>query len=148
MKVTKNQLRKIIREVLEEQENIGVTVDVEQEDLLGDQDKMRAALLTMYPEKQVDIFMANMGKKPEPLQEALTNTDKGEVKKIVKKEMETELKKLLKKELPDAVEDELIKALGKKTTKDEIATITKKIMKKVYSDISVHHPYIIDRVRL
>ena len=59
MRVTKNQLRKIIREVLDEQDNIGVTVDVEQEDLLGDPNKMRAALLTMYPEKQVDMFMAN-----------------------------------------------------------------------------------------
>ena len=148
MRITKNQLRKIIREVLDEQDHIGVKVDIEQEDLLGDPNKLRAALLTMYPENQVDIFMANMGKKPKPLQEALTNTDKGEIKKIVKKEMEAELKKLLKKELPDAVEDELSKALGKKTTKDEIATITKKVMKKVYSDISVHHPYIIDRVRL
>jgi endonuclease IV len=55
---------------------------------------------------------------------------------------------MLKKELPKAVESELKKALDKKATKDEIATITKKVMKKVYSDISVHHPYIIDRVRL
>ena len=148
MRITKNQLRKIIREVLDEQENIGVKVDVDPENAYGDRDKLRAALLTMYPEAQVDLFMKDIDRKPKPLQEALTNTDKGEIKKIVKKEMEAELKKLLKKELPDAVEDELSKALGKKTTKDEIATITKKVMKKVYSDISVHHPYIIDRVKL
>jgi len=148
MRVTKNQLRKIVREVLEEQENIGVKVDVEQEDLLGDQDKLRAALLTMYPEKQVDIFMANMDKKPTPLNEELTKTDKSDIKSMIKKELSAELEKKLKKELPKAVEAELKKALGKKATKDEIATITKKVMKKVYSDISVHHPYIIDRVRL
>jgi hypothetical protein len=148
MRITKNQLRKIIREVLDEEENIGVKVDVDPKDAYGDPDKLRAALLTMYPQNQVDIFLSNMQKTPEPLQEALNKSDKAEIKKIVKKEMEDELKRLLKKELPKAVEDELIKAIGKKTTKDEIATITKKVMKKVYSDISVHHPYIIDRVRL
>jgi len=144
MKVTKNQLRKIIREVLDEQENIGITVDVEQEDLLGDQDKMRAALLTMYPEKQVDIFMANMSKKPEPLQEALTKTDKADIKAMVKKEVDT----LLSKELKKAMEDELVKALKKKNVKDDIADITKKIMKRLYKDLSLQHPYIIDRIKL
>ena len=144
MKVTKNQLRKIIREVLDEQENIGVTVDVEQEDLLGDPNKLRAALLTMYPEKQVDMFMANMGKKPEPLQEALTRTDKEDIKGIVKKELDV----LFSKELKKALEDELIKALKKKDIKDDIADITKKIMKKLYKDLSLQHPYIIDRIKL
>ena len=144
MRVTKNQLRKIIREVLDEQENIGVTVDVEQEDLLGDQDKMRAALLTMYPEKQVDIFMANMSKKPEPLQEALTRTDKEDIKGIVKKELDA----LFSKELKKGLEDELVKALKKKDVKDDIADITKKIMKKLYRDLALQHPYIIDRIKL
>ena len=144
MRVTKNQLRKIIREVLDEQENIGVTVDVEQEDLLGDQDKMRAALLTMYPEKQVDIFMANMSKKPEPLQEALTRTDKEDIKGIVKKELDA----LFSKELKKGLEDELVKALKKKDIKDDIAEITKKIMKKLYKDLSLQRPYIIDRIKL
>ena len=144
MRVTKNQLRKIIREVLDEQDNIGVTVDVEQEDLLGDPNKLRAALLTMYPEKQVDMFMANMGKKPEPLQEALTRTDKEDIKGIVKKELDV----LFSKELKKALEDELIKALKKKDIKDDIADITKKIMKKLYKDLSLQHPYIIDRIKL
>ena len=144
MRVTKNQLRKIIREVLDEQDNIGVTVDVEQEDLLGDPNKLRAALLTMYPEKQVDMFMANMGKKPEPLQEALTRTDKEDIKGIVKKELDV----LFSKELKKALEDELIKALKKKDIKDDIADITKKIMKKLYKDLSLQHPYIIDRISL
>jgi hypothetical protein len=144
MRVTKNQLRKIIREILDEQDHIGVKVDIEQEDLLGDPDKMRAALLTMYPEKQVDIFMANMSKKPEPLQEALTRTDKEDIKGIVKKELDA----LFSKELKKALEDELVKALKKKDIKDDIAEITKKIMKKLYKDLSLQHPYIIDRIKL
>jgi acyl carrier protein len=148
MRVTKNQLRKIVREVLEEQENIGVKVDVEPENAFGDRDKLRAALMTMYPESQVEIFMSNMDREPKPLNEELTKTDKSDIKSMIKKELSAELEKKLKKELPKAVEAELVKALDKKATKDEIATITKKVMKKVYSDISVHHPYIIDRVRL
>ena len=144
MRITKNQLRKIIREVLDEQDNIGVTVDVDREDAYGDPDKLRAALLTMYPEKQVDIFMSNMQKSPEPLQEALTGTDKEDIKRIVKKELDT----LFSKELKNAFEDELTKALKKKKVKDDIAEITKKIMKKLYKDLSFQHPYIIDRIKL
>ena len=47
---------------------------------------------------------------------------------------------------------ELKKALGaelsSKATKDEIAEITKKVMKKLYKDLSFHHPYIIDRIKV
>lgn len=144
MKVTKNQLRKIIREVLDEQENIGVKVDVDPENAYGDRDKLRAALLTMYPEKQVDLFMKDIDRKPKPLQEALTKTDKADIKAMVKKEVDA----LLSKELKKALEDELVKALKKKNIKDDIADITKKIMKKLYRDLSLQHPYIIDRIKL
>ena len=144
MKVTKNQLRKIIREVLDEQENIGVKVDVDPENAYGDRDKLRAALLTMYPEAQVDLFMKDIDRKPKPLQEALTRTDKEDIKGIVKKELDA----LFSKELKKALEDELVKALKKKDIKDDIAEITKKIMKKLYKDLSLQHPYIIDRIKL
>ena len=144
MRVTKNQLRKIIREVLDEQENIGVKVDVDPENAYGDRDKLRAALLTMYPEKQVDMFMKDIDRKPKPLQEALTRTDKEDIKGIVKKELDA----LFSKELKKGLEDELVKALKKKDIKDDIAEITKKIMKKLYKDLSLQHPYIIDRIKL
>ena len=144
MRITKNQLRKIIREVLDEQENIGVKVDVDPENAYGDRDKLRAALLTMYPEAQVDLFMKDIDRKPKPLQEALTRTDKEDIKGIVKKELDA----LFSKELKKALEDELVKALKKKDIKDDIADITKKIMKKLYKDLSLQHPYIIDRIRL
>ena len=114
MRITKNQLRKIIREVLDEQENIGVQVDVDPENAYGDRDKLRAALLTMYPEAQVDLFMKDIDRKPKPLQEALTRTDKEDIKGIVKKELDA----LFSKELKKALEDELVKALKKKDIKD------------------------------
>ena len=50
----------------------------------------------------------------------------------------------LKKELSKALEDEL----KTKATKDEIGDITKKVLKKLYKDLSMHHPYIIDRIKI
>jgi hypothetical protein len=78
------------------------------------------------------------------LNEKLTKTDKADIKKIVSDELDNKLAKELKKIL----EDELPKALGKKASRDEIGEITKKVLKKLYRDISLHHPYIIDRIKL
>jgi len=78
------------------------------------------------------------------INEALTKTDKTDIKKIVSDELDSKLAKELKKIL----EDELPKALGKKASKDEIGEITKKVLKKLYRDLSLHHPYVIDRIKL
>ena len=80
----------------------------------------------------------------ETLNEELTKTDKDEIKKMISKELD----KVLKKEVKDVLEDELSKALNSKATKEEIAEITKKVMKKLYKDLSYHHPYIIDRIKV
>ena len=76
--------------------------------------------------------------------EELTKSDKAEVKRIVSDELDKKLKKELKKVL----DDELPKALGSKASKDEIGDITKKVLKRLYKDLSLHHPYIIDRIKL
>ena len=60
--------------------------------------------------------------------EELTKSDKDEIKKMI----ETELKKLLKQ----------------KESKKIIIDLTKKIMKKLYRDLSLEHPYIIDRINI
>ena len=80
----------------------------------------------------------------ETLNEELTKTDKDDIKKMISKELD----KVLKKEIKDVLEDELSKALNSKATKEEIAEITKKVMKKLYKDLSYHHPYIIDRIKV
>ena len=76
--------------------------------------------------------------------EELTKTDKAEVKRIVSDELEKKLTKKLKK----ALEDELPAALSKKASKEEIAEITKKVLKRVFKDISLYHPYVIDRIKI
>ena len=68
----------------------------------------------------------------------------GSVKRIVSDELDKKLSKALKK----ALEDELPAALAKKASKEEIGDITKKVLKKLYKDLSMHHPYIIDRIKI
>jgi len=80
----------------------------------------------------------------ETLNEELTKTDKADIKTLISKELD----KTLKKEVKKILEDELSKALNSKATKEEIAEITKKVMKKLYKDLSYHHPYIIDRIKV
>ena len=77
--------------------------------------------------------------------EELTRSDKSEIRAIVNAELDkrmrsTDFKKLLA--------DEIEKVLGTKATKEEIGEITKKVLKKLYKDISYHHPYIIDRIKV
>jgi DNA-binding HxlR family transcriptional regulator len=58
------------------------------------------------------------------------------------------IKRMISKELKSMVEDEVAKALKSKDIKADIGDISKKILKKLYKDMSVHHPYIIDRIKV
>ena len=74
--------------------------------------------------------------------EELTKT---EIKEIAKEEAEKEVKAFLKKEL----EDEIIKFLKKRGgAQDEVATITRKMIKRLYRELSVNYPQILDRIKL
>ena len=74
------------------------------------------------------------------IREELTKTDKDQIEKMISKE----IKATLKKELQKALESEH----KTKATKDELGEITKKVLKKLYKDLSFHHPYIIDRIKV
>tara|TARA_Y100000034_G_scaffold136390_1_gene212546 strand:+ start:905 stop:1174 length:270 start_codon:yes stop_codon:yes gene_type:complete len=76
--------------------------------------------------------------------EELTKTDKAEIKRMITKELDSSLKKELKK----ALEEELTKALKSTEIKADIGEIAKKVIKKLYKDLSFHHPYIIDRIKI
>ena len=68
--------------------------------------------------------------------EELTKTDKNEVKRMISKELKS------------MVEDEVGKVLKAKSVKDDIGDITKSVLKKLYKDLSIQHPYIIDRIKI
>lgn len=70
--------------------------------------------------------------------------NKTEIRDIVR----DELVKELKKELKSMVDEELKKLLGSRDIKNEIGDISKEILKKLYRDLSLHHTYVIDRVKL
>ena len=78
------------------------------------------------------------------LNEELSRDDKSEIKKMVDKQVE----KMLKSELKKALEEELSKALKSKEIKGDIGEIAKTVIKKLYKDLSFHHPYIIDRIKI
>jgi uncharacterized membrane-anchored protein YjiN (DUF445 family) len=76
------------------------------------------------------------------ISEELTKAD---VRKIASEEME---KALRSRQTKDLIEDELVKLLGKSKGKDEVAEIAKKVLKRLYKDMSVSHPYMIDRIKV
>ena len=70
------------------------------------------------------------------IKEELTKADKDEVKRMVSKDLKS------------MVEDEVEKVLKSKSTKDNISDITKSVLKKLYKDLAIQHPYIIDRIKI
>jgi len=80
-------------------------------------------------------------KKETILKEELT---KKEIQDIVR----DEITKQLKAELKSMVDEELKKLLGSRDIKNDIGDISKEILKKLYKDLSLHHTYVIDRVKL
>ena len=102
-------------------------------------------LLFIYGDTSMSMLLTiPPGYVAEPLNEELTKTDKSDIKKMISDELD----KVLKKELKKALEDELPKALSSTTSKEEIGKITKKVLKRLYKDLSLHHPYIIDRIKI
>jgi uncharacterized membrane protein YheB (UPF0754 family) len=81
------------------------------------------------------------------IREVLTVADETAIKKMIAKELsasQTDIGQSLKK----AVEVELSKALKSKEMKNDVAEITKKILKRLYKDLSLQQPYVIDRIKV
>ena len=79
------------------------------------------------------------------INEELTRSDKSEIRDIVSTELD---KRMRSADFKKLLGDEVEKILHTKATKEEIGEITKKVLKKLYRDLSLHHPYIIDRVKV
>ena len=70
---------------------------------------------------------------------------KKDVRDIVNSEIE---KQLASKKIKKMIEDEVISSLGKSKSRDEVADIAKKVLKRLYKDMSVQHPYMIERIKV
>lgn len=77
--------------------------------------------------------------------EEITNSDKKEIKAMIKKEID---KTLSSRETKRMIQDEVEKVLNKSETKKDISDVVKKVLKRLYRDMSVQHPYMIDRVSI
>ena len=76
--------------------------------------------------------------------EELTATDKKDIERMIRKQLKDDLKSAVEK----AVKEEVQSVMSDKATQKEIADISKTIIKKLYKDLSFHHPYIIDRIKI
>jgi len=80
--------------------------------------------------------------------EELSKTDKSDIERMIKSHMKSELESEVKKQVEKMVKEEVKSAMGDKSTQKEMAEISKTIIKKLYKDLSFHHPYIIDRIKI
>tara|TARA_R110002020_G_scaffold44161_4_gene127570 strand:+ start:3109 stop:3453 length:345 start_codon:yes stop_codon:yes gene_type:complete len=82
------------------------------------------------------------------IREELTATDKTDIERMIRKQLNSDLDPAVEKAVTKAVKAEVQAAIGDKSTQKEMADISKKIIKKLYKDLSMHHPYIIDRIKI
>ena len=138
-KLTRTRLKKIIKEELSIT-NVTTEVKAPDADTAAIRETVRNIIMEIEALAElIGPFGARIGivraivalkskKEQYVLKEELTRQDKTDVKKMVK--------------------DELEKLLKKKEMKDQISELTKKILKKLYKDLSLEHPYIIDRIKI
>ena len=159
MKITISELRQIIIEEVEREAELeeALSPEVFRDQLNAIHDALRRGV----SDKEIRASLEELGlskgaaksklkdwkqseRMGESLNEELTKTDKAEIKRMISKELDSSLQKELKK----ALEEELAKALKSKDIKTDIGEISKKVLKKLYKDLSLHHPYIIDRIKV
>ena len=83
----------------------------------------------------------------EIIAEELSKADKDEIRRLASAEAR-KVNREFKKEIKSMIEEEVQKVLKKPATKEQLGEISKKILKKLYKDLSIQHPYIIDRIKI
>lgn len=82
------------------------------------------------------------------LSEELTKTDKKEIERIAKKTVKKEIDVALRDFKKSELEKEITKVLGSKATKEEVSKISKAVIKRLYRELSINYPAIIDRIKV
>lgn len=77
---------------------------------------------------------------------------KARLKQIIVEELtkadKDAINRMISKEIKSMVKDEVEKAIKSKSVKGDIGDIAKTVIKKLYKDLSIQHPYIIDRIKI
>ena len=97
--------------------------------------------------KQGEILVRNLVRESLLLEE-LTKSDRKEIEKIARKQAQKEIGRVVGPSFEKAIHKEVQKMLKNKATRDEIASITKAVMKKLYKDLSLSYPQVIDRIKV
>ena len=82
--------------------------------------------------------------RPKSLNEDLTRSDKVEIRKIARREMEA----MYREELKQKVIKEVEKLLGSKKNQDIIVDVTKKVLKKFYRELAFDYTPAISRLKI
>ena len=64
------------------------------------------------------------------------------------KQAKKEIDKVVGTSLEKTIQKEIEKTLKGKATRDEIADVTKSVVKKLYKDLSLSYPQVIDRIKV
>ena len=82
------------------------------------------------------------------IQEELTKSDKKEIERISRKTAKKEIDLAIKSFVKGDLEKEVAKVLGNKASKEEVTKISKNVIKRLYRELSVNYPTIIDRIKV
>jgi len=82
------------------------------------------------------------------LTEELTKSDKKEIEKISRKQAQKEITKVVGKDLDKTIKKAVEKVMKDKATKEEMAKISKAVLKKLYRDLAISYPQVIDRIKV
>jgi len=82
------------------------------------------------------------------LSEELTKSDKKEIEKISRKQAQKEITKVAGKDLDKTIKKAVEKVMKDKATKEEMAKISKAVLKKLYRDLAISYPQVIDRIKV
>ena len=78
----------------------------------------------------------------------LTKSDKKEIERISKKVAKKEAVSAINSFIKSDLEKEIKKTLGAKASKEEISKISKNVIKRLYRELSINYPTIIDRIKV
>lgn len=90
----------------------------------------------------------NVASASELMTEELTKTDKKEIERIAKKTVKKEIEAAMRDFKKSELEKEITKVLGGKASKEELSKVTKAVIKRLYRELSINYPAIIDRIKV
>lgn len=145
---TPQNLRKIVSEL--DGINTAVIKNIDGEKYLGGRPQRRKKVQTSESvlRNLIARVLVESNGFAENLNEELTKSDKREIERISRKVAKKEVDSAIKSFVKGGLEKEISKVLGGKASKEEVTKISKNVIKRLYRELSVNYPAIIDRIKV